>query len=91
MGLLGKLFGGKKQDSAATAQTTSVECPHAVLVPRWESVQDMGHEDKITRFMCEACQQEFAPEVAAQLRLTVNERVDSSVTNPQDGAFQKRD
>lgn len=84
MGLLGKLFGGKKQESATTTQTTTVDCPHVVLVPRWESVQDMGHEDRISRFMCEACQQEFTPDVAAQLRRTVNERVDSSV----DGASQ---
>jgi len=75
MGLLSKLFGSKTRvEEAATA--IAVSCPHAVLVPRWENVQDMGHEDKITRFMCESCHEEFAPDVAAQLRDTINERLE---------------
>jgi hypothetical protein len=76
MGLLGKLFGSK--DKASDTNTAVVECPHAVLVPRWENVQDMGHEDKISRYMCEACHEEFAPDVATQLRDTINERLEAS-------------
>jgi hypothetical protein len=38
----------------------------------------MGHEDKITRFMCEACHEEFTPAVAAQLRDTINERLEAA-------------
>ena len=78
MGLLGKLFGSKTKVAESSTAIT-VECPHAVLVPRWENVQDMGHEDKITRFMCEACKEEFAPDVAAQLRDTINERMGASL------------
>ncbi len=55
-----------------------MDCPHAVLVPRWDSVQDMGHEDKITRYMCEACHEEFAPDVAMELRDTINERMEAT-------------
>ena len=76
MGLLGKLFGSKTKE--VETPTITVECPHAVLVPRWENVQDMGHEDKISRFMCEACHEEFAPEVATQLRNSINERLEAS-------------
>ena len=76
MGLLDKLFGSK--DKATNVSTVAVECPHAVLVPRWENVQDMGHEDKISRYMCEACHEEFSPEVAVQLRDTINERMEAS-------------
>ena len=76
MGLLGKLFGSKGKETEAN--TAVMECPHAVLVPRWESVQDMGHEDKITRYMCEACHEEFSPEVAAELRETINERMEAT-------------
>jgi hypothetical protein len=76
MGLLGKLFGGKTK--VAESLAVAVECPHAVLVPRWDSVQDMGHEDKITRYMCESCHEEFLPDVAAQLRDTINERLEAS-------------
>jgi hypothetical protein len=38
----------------------------------------MGHEDKITRYMCESCHEEFLPDVAAQLRDTINERLEAS-------------
>jgi hypothetical protein len=78
MGLLSKLFGGKSKETEATPVATG-ECIHAVLVPRWESVQDMGKEDKISRYMCEACHQEFAPDEARHLRDTINERMDASL------------
>ena len=78
MGLLGKLFGSKAKD-AEGGTAIAVECPHAVLVPRWENVEDMGHEDKITRYMCESCHEEFAPDVAEQLRDTINERMEASL------------
>ena len=76
MGLLGKLFGSKTKE--VETPTSTVECPHAVLVPRWENVQDMGHEDKISRYMSEACHEEFLPEVARQLRESINERLEAS-------------
>ncbi len=84
MGLLGKLFGSKDKEAATT--TLAVDCPHAVLVPRWDSVQDMGHEDKITRYMCEACHEEFAPDVAIKLRDTINERLEQSWEAPAKAA-----
>ena len=73
MGLLSKLFGGKKQEVAADAQV--VDCSHSVLVARWDSVQDMGIEDKATRFMCEACREMFEPAEATRLRDTLAERL----------------
>ncbi len=59
-------FGKKKSTAASVAET--VECPHAVLVARWENVQDMGKEDKASRFMCEACHEMFTPEQAKDMR-----------------------
>jgi hypothetical protein len=73
MGLMSKLFGGKKQ--AAAAEVSTLECPHSVLVPRWDSVQDMGIEDKATRYMCEACKETFEPARAAELRATLAQRL----------------
>jgi hypothetical protein len=74
MGLLSKLFGGgKKQDVAI--EVGSLECPHSVLVARWESVQDMGIEDKATRFMCETCKEMFSPADAFHLRDTLAARL----------------
>jgi rubredoxin len=76
MGLLGKIFGGGGGKKAtATAATPIVECPHAVLVPRWENVQDMGIEAKATRWMCESCKNIFTPEEANSLRDTLAARV----------------
>ena len=78
MAFLSKLFGGKKQSVAADA--APVDCPHSVLVPRWDSVQDMGIEDKATRYMCEACKEMFEPAEASRLRDTLSERLAAAVT-----------
>ncbi|HLG10631.1 MAG TPA: hypothetical protein VI876_02630 [Dehalococcoidia bacterium] len=75
MGLLGKIFGGGGKKTVVVAEVTSLECPHAVLVPRWENVQDMGIEAKATRWMCEACKTIFNPDEANRLRATLAERV----------------
>lgn len=74
MGIFDKLFGGKKEAQTTTV-AAPVDCPHAILVPRWETVKDMGHEDKATRFMCESCHQEFSPEEGRRLRDTIAERM----------------
>jgi len=73
MGFLSKLFGGKKQE--VVAEAIQVECPHSVLVARWDSVQDMGIEEKATRFMCESCKEMFEPAEAQRLRDTLSERI----------------
>lgn len=78
MGFLDKLFGGGKKQQAAVAEI-AVECPHSVLVARWDSVADMGHEDKATRFLCETCHEEFSPEEAKHLRDTMAERVNAQI------------
>ena len=74
MGLLGKIFGGGTKKAAATTEIT-LECPHAVLVPRWENVQDMGIEAKATRWMCESCKQIYSPAEAQVLRDTLAARI----------------
>jgi hypothetical protein len=78
MGFLGKLFGGGKKQQTAVAEI-AVDCPHSVLVARWDSVADMGHEDKATRFMCETCHEVFSPEEAKHLRDTMAERVAAQI------------
>ena len=78
MGFLGKLFGGGKKQQAAVAEIV-VDCPHTVLVARWDSVADMGHEDKATRFMCETCHEEFTPEQTKDLRDNLAARVNAQM------------
>ncbi len=90
MGLFDKLFGGKSKPATAVAEP-AVTCPHAVLVPRWDNVHDMGHEDKATRYMCEACREMFTPEQAKELNQSIRERMavpnsDSSDSSSDSGA-----
>jgi hypothetical protein len=82
MGLLGKIFGGGKKATVTTATVPIVECPHAVLVPRWENVQDMGIEAKATRWMCESCKSMFTSDEATMLRNTLSERVSLDAPPP---------
>jgi hypothetical protein len=75
MGFLSKIFGGGNKQAAAVETGPVVECPHSVLVPRWDSVQDMGIEEKATRYMCESCKEIFEPAEAQRLRDTLAERI----------------
>lgn len=86
MGLFDKLFGGSKSKPATAVAEPAVTCPHAVLVPRWDNVQDMGHEDKATRYMCEACHEIFTPEQAKELSQTIRERMAMNLPDSSDGA-----
>ena len=67
MGILNKLFEKKETESVETVPQ-SVECPHTVLIPRWDSVEDMGDESKATAFLCESCGVAFNQAEAAQLK-----------------------
>ncbi|MGI8554686.1 MAG: hypothetical protein ACR2PL_28425 [Dehalococcoidia bacterium] len=60
---------------AAAATEAPVECLHGVVLPRWGSVADMGHEDKATSYHCDACGKDFMPEEARAVRATEAERL----------------
>lgn len=66
MGVFDKLFGANGKKESVAVETPP--CPHTALVPRWDSVGDMGREELATRFICEACHQEFTPAEASALR-----------------------
>lgn len=63
------LFGGNKetprQQPGATGQA---ECPHKVLLPRWDKLEDMGHEDKAAGYRCNACGASFTLEEGEEIR-----------------------
>ncbi len=42
-----------------TPPLAEVSCPHTVLLSRWDSVADMGHEERASGYTCEACQAQF--------------------------------
>ena len=70
MSFLKNLF-GKSQQATPVAQEPVV-CSHVSLVARWDSVEDMGKEEKATYFVCEACGERFSPEEARKLRGTAS-------------------
>ena len=64
----------KASENAAEA-VEAPPCPHTALTARWDSVQDMGKDEKATSFLCTACNEEFTPEQATELRATEAERL----------------
>ncbi len=85
MGLLSKLFGRKPAESATESAPSEVVCLHTSTAPQWDSADDMGHEDRATRFVCGACGETFSPAAFATLRETEAERVRSLLGTPTDG------
>ncbi len=59
---LPKVFGGKETPEKADHRPDQVfdpvgdtNCPHLVMVPRWDRVEDMGDESKAVGYRCYAC------------------------------------
>ena len=53
MKLLDRLFGKTIQNAHQADQAT---CLHPTLAPMWESVEEMGERDRISRYRCAECQ-----------------------------------
>ena len=77
MGILDKLLG--RPDKNDAKEVPHVACLHVSLVPHWDSVKDMGDEDKATSFVCDACHQVFSPQVASALRRTEADRLNKKL------------
>lgn len=78
MSFIARLLRRDKDGASQEATTATVEappCPHTALTARWDSVQDMGHDEKATSFVCSACSEQFTPEQATELRATEAERL----------------
>lgn len=60
MGLFRKFFGGGKAKPEASIEIPP--CPHTAIVPRWANADDMGKQDKVTGYYCQACGASFTPE-----------------------------
>ena len=68
MGLLAKLCGQSAPSVSASADDPP--CPHVSLVPRWDNAADMGHEDKVSTYVCEDCKHSFTAMEGRSLRQT---------------------
>ncbi|MDA0365706.1 MAG: hypothetical protein O2843_07555 [Chloroflexi bacterium] len=72
MSWLSKIMGRK---AAKAAPPIAVQSPHVTLVPRWDSAEDMGHEDRASSYKCDSCASTFTPVEARELRRTEAERL----------------
>ena len=72
----------REPPAAPTAETPP--CPHTTLVPRWDSVADMGKEDKVTSYTCDACQERFSAADGHALRATEAARVQRELSTDPD-------
>src|SRR5215204_6898968 len=78
MGLLSKMFG--RGDTATIEQEPEhTNCPHTTLTPSWDSVADMGNEDKVTSYTCQGCGQQFTRAEGQALRRSEAERLQSGL------------
>jgi len=74
MSILGKLLGGAPgtQEVAADEPAT---CMHGVLTPRWQNIDDMGQDQKISGYRCQSCKEEFEPDEAYWLWIRAVDRL----------------
>jgi hypothetical protein len=53
MGFLNRLLG--REETSADVAAAEPECPHTALAPHWESVEDIGHSERVSSYRCDAC------------------------------------
>lgn len=78
MGFFSKVF-GKGDATTLEREPEAVTCPHTSLTPRWDSVGDMGNEERATGYECQSCGESFSPAEGAELRRSEAERVQSGL------------
>jgi len=70
-----KKLRGSREGATPTALEEAPTCPHATLIPRWETADEIGKEELASGFRCDACGEEFTPDQAAFLRATEAARI----------------
>lgn len=61
--------------STIEAAMEQTNCPHLALIARWDSVADMGHEERATSYHCETCGEDFTAAEGRMLRASEGERI----------------
>jgi len=77
MSMFKKLFG--KSEEKSVAEQAPIACPHTVLLPRWDNAADMGQQDKITGYTCQACDAFFTAAEGRALQAKETERIQELV------------
>ncbi len=74
---------GQRQRREAPATAEVPPCPHTTLTPRWESVADMGNEEKVTSYTCQGCNETFTAAEGQALKRHEAERVQATLAEPE--------
>lgn len=74
MGFLDRLL-RRKEEAAPAVGIAEPECPHVSLVPHWDTAEDIGHAEKVTRYECESCKASFGKEEGERLMAEGAERM----------------
>ena len=69
------LFRKSSPAETAAVEEDAPECMHVALSPRWDNLDDMGHDDRISSYVCQSCSAEFTPAEERLLRATEAERI----------------
>ena len=65
------LFGWKinePSENKPSDPNSTEACPHLVLMPRWDKNEDIGHDDRISAYRCDACGATLSLEEERDLR-----------------------
>ncbi len=50
-------------------------CAHVAITPRWDNIDDMGHEDRASSWVCDSCHATLTPAEAADARADIGHRL----------------
>lgn len=57
-------FSSQQEGPQPSDRSDESACPHRLMVPRWDRVEDMGDESKAVGYKCDACGTELTLEEA---------------------------
>ena len=74
MGALDRLLGKRRQQAQQSPEPPQ-ECIHGVLVPHWDSVDDIGKDDRVAWYRCQSCYAMFSREEGERLMAEAADRL----------------
>ena len=62
MSFLNRLLGREGRGREPQPEPFDPPCTHGALVPHWDSSEDIGKADRVSRYVCESCKGTFSRE-----------------------------
>lgn len=73
MAFLRRILG--REQPSPSRQEDAPPCPHVALVTHWDNLDDIGKPDRVSRYICQACNAEFSGEEGQRLLAEEAQRV----------------